>query len=239
MTGACIGLNLVLQAAEQGIDDYVVDRCPDMHSYLDKMCANSIGGVFLTLENLGVEENPQFRGVGLHNRVKGETKNEMIVRLVEAFTPKNVDLPESIIALKGENESLRLKIALQQHQRNKRKMENVVPKRRVQLSASHRQEIDLFLSPTRAALPSAPTSSSRIATPISNLSAGDYETPKKKRARIASLSAPNLSAGDCRVQSQSKYHPLAAIDSAVNIATLSQASYGDVPTSNLKGGCDM
>ena len=130
MTGACIDLNLVLQAAEQGIDDYVVDRCPDMHSYLDKMCANSIGGVFLTLENLGVEENPQFRGVGLHNRVKGETKNEMIVRLVEAFTPKNVDLPESIIALKGENESLRLKIALQQ-QRNKRKMEmeNVVPKR--------------------------------------------------------------------------------------------------------------
>ena len=119
MTGACIGLNLVLQAAEQGIDDYVVDRCPDMHSYLDKMCANSIGGVFLTLENLGVEENPQFRGVGLYIKGKGETKNEMIVRLVEAFTPKNVDLPESIIALKGGNESLRLKIALQQ-QRNKR-----------------------------------------------------------------------------------------------------------------------
>ena len=138
-------ISWVLQAAEQGIDDYVVDRCPDMHSYLDKMCANSIGGVFLTLENLGVEENPQFRGVGLHNRVKGETKNEMIVRLVEAFTPKNVDLPESIIALKGENESLRLKIALQQ-QRNKRKMEmeNVVPKRIVQLSVIDRKSTCSF-----------------------------------------------------------------------------------------------
>ena len=138
-------ISWVLQAAEQGIDDYVVDRCPDMHSYLDKMCANSIGGVFLTLENLGVEENPQFRGVGLHNRGKGETKNEMIVRLVEAFTPKNVDLPESIIALKGENESLRLKIALQQ-QRTKRKMEmeNVVPKRIVQLSVIDRKSTCSF-----------------------------------------------------------------------------------------------
>jgi len=135
---------------------------------------------------------------------------------------------------------MRLTIAVQQ-QRNKRKMEmeNVVPKRRVKLSASHRHEIDLFLSPTHAVLPSAPTSSSRIATPIPNLSAGDYETPKMKRARTASLSAPNLSACDCRVKSQSDYHPLAAIDSAVKFATLSQASYGDVPTSNLKGGCDI
>jgi hypothetical protein len=203
------------------------------------MCKKSMGFVFLTLENLGVEENPQFRGVGLHNRGKGETKNEMIVRLVEAFTPKNVDLPESIIALKEENESLRSKRALHQQRNQKMETENVVPKRRVQLSANQRSEIDLFLSPTRAALPSARTSSSRIATPMPNFSTGDYETPKKKRARIAPLSAPNLSAGDCRVQSQSKSYPLAAIDSAVNIATLSQASYGDVPTSNLKGGCDM
>jgi hypothetical protein len=242
LTGAHIDLNLVLQAAKQGIDDYVVDGCPDMHSYLFKMCKISIGGVFLTLENLGVGENPQFRGVGLHTRGKDETKKEMIVRLVEAFTPKNVDLPDSIIALKEGNECVRLKLALQQ-QRNhnkKRKMENVVPKRRVKVSANQRSEIDLFLSPKRAALPSAPTSSSRIATPMPNFSAGDYETPKKKRACIAPLSAPNLSAGDCRVQSQSKSYSQAAIDfdSAVNIATLSQASYGSVPTSNLKGGRD-
>lgn len=56
------------------------------------------------LQNLGVEENPKFRKISLVKRDPCEKKESLIVRIVEAYTQKDVALPASIQKLKDELE---------------------------------------------------------------------------------------------------------------------------------------
>ena len=47
-----------------------------------------------------MEEIPNFREVSVHPHRNNESKDSLILRVVEAFTPKGLDLPVSIQNLK-------------------------------------------------------------------------------------------------------------------------------------------
>ena len=57
------------------------------------------------INNLGVEKNLKFRQVILCKRKKNESKDNLIVCIVESYTPKDVALPASILNLKDEIET--------------------------------------------------------------------------------------------------------------------------------------
>lgn len=178
LPGACINLKCVLEAAQKGIKKYPVPGCDDMHGYLGNMSRETVDSVLVMLDNLGVEENPDFRGVSLRPRGHNESKDSLIVRVVEAFTPKDVALPASIQNLKDKINMERIaKIA--QAAIDKREKENVPEdKRRPTLSikrriAAHdfqetfspsnkkrRTRIDTALTPLKLCSSSAPNSSS-------------------------------------------------------------------------------
>ena len=86
LTGARIGFKLLFEAVEEGIEQYPVAGCDDIHQYIEKMSRNTITKVLLMIQNLGVEDNPHFRGAPLRRRRRNKSKDSLIVRVVEAFT---------------------------------------------------------------------------------------------------------------------------------------------------------
>ena len=96
LTGAHIDLKLVLDAVEEGIKMYPIAGCQDIHEYIQKMPRNTMIKVLTMIQNLGVESNAQFRAESLGARGRNETKDSLVVCVVEAFSPKRNDLPVSI-----------------------------------------------------------------------------------------------------------------------------------------------
>ena len=66
LTGAHIDLVLLFEAVEEGIKQYPDVGCDDIHQYIEKMSRSTITKVLLLKQNLGVEDNPHFRGAPLH-----------------------------------------------------------------------------------------------------------------------------------------------------------------------------
>ena len=89
------------------------------------MSRDTISKVLLMIQNLGVEDNPHFREGSLQRRKRNESKDSLIVRVVEAFTPKFHALPVSIQNLKDEFECKRIeniaKVAVKEREKGKRK----------------------------------------------------------------------------------------------------------------------
>ena len=87
---------------------YPVMGCNDIHQYCNSFTTEMLENAFLMLQNAGLTENPQFRGVPVRNRLyrnyKTESKAEMIVRFFEVITPANNLLPESVQELKSQIE---------------------------------------------------------------------------------------------------------------------------------------
>ena len=104
LTGANMELKRISNAIEDGIAKFPKLGCDNVHSYLDDMSSKTLTQIPIMLQNLGVEENPKFRKISLVKRNPGEKKESLIVRIVEAYTPKDVALPASIQKLKDELE---------------------------------------------------------------------------------------------------------------------------------------
>ena len=117
----------------------------------------------------------------LFTDVKNESKNSLIVRVVEAFTPKNLALPVSIQNLKDEIERKRIekiaKVAVEEKENEHAKLVTVPEDRRPKLSNKRRNVVrefvqvfspnkkrrtatDTAFTPTKICSSSAPNSSS-------------------------------------------------------------------------------
>jgi len=108
LTGAQIDLGEIPIAALRGIHMFPLMDCNDIHQYCNSFTTEMLENAFLMLQNAGLTENPQFRGVPVHKRLyrnyKTESKAEMIVRFFEVITPANNLLPESVQELKSQIE---------------------------------------------------------------------------------------------------------------------------------------
>ena len=147
------------------------------------MSRDTISKVLLMIQNLGVEDNPHFRYGSLQRRRQNESKDCLIVRAVEAFTPRFLALPVSIQNLKDEIERKRnekiAKVAVEEREKENAKLVTVPEDRRPKLSNKRRtfvREFEQFFSPNKK---------SRTATDTAF-------TPMK----LCSSSAPNSSSWD-------------------------------------------
>ena len=109
LTGAQIDLGEIPIAALRGIHMYPLMDCNDIHQDCSIFTTEMLENAFLMLQNAGgLTENPQFRGVPVHNRFyrnyKTESKAEMFVRFFKVMTPANNLLPELFQELKSQIE---------------------------------------------------------------------------------------------------------------------------------------
>ena len=130
-----------------------------------------------------MEEIPNFREVSVHPHRNNESKDSLILRVVEAFTPKFHALPVSIQNLKDEIERIRIekiaKVAVEEREKENAKLVTVPEDRRPKLSNKRRiceREFEQIFSPNKK---------SRTATDTAF-------TPMK----LCSSSAPNSSSWD-------------------------------------------
>ncbi len=112
------------------------------------MSRDTISKVPLMIQNLGVEDNPHFRKGSLCRRRKNESKDSLIVRVVEAFTPKFLALPVSIQNLKDDMERIRIeniaKVAAEKREKENEKLGTIPEDRRPKLSNKRRTLIRDF-----------------------------------------------------------------------------------------------
>ena len=165
LTGAQIDLNRLLEAAKNGIKQYPVAGCYDIHKYIERMSRYTIIQVLLMIRNLGVEENPDFRGVCLRVRSLNESHDSLIVRVVEALTPKDLHLPVSIQNLKDVIESKRIAKVAQAEEREKENAQLVS----VVSQSKKRCRTDTVLTPLKLCSSSAPNSSSLEKTSVKKI----------------------------------------------------------------------
>lgn len=130
LTGARIDLCLFTQAVLRGMDTFPIknksnEHCYDIVDYLNCLSSSDLDGVLVQIKNLGVQENPKFRNdVKLCKRLryKGETKQEMIVRIAKAITSKDLELPMSVQVL---DEELKRKREVARPKREREEAESV------------------------------------------------------------------------------------------------------------------
>jgi hypothetical protein len=156
LTGSRIDLQLLCEAVEEGIKQYPIAGCDDIHQYIEKMSRNTITKVLLMIQNLGIENNPHSRGFSLRRRKRNESKDSLIVRVVEAFTPKFLALPVSIQNLKDEIERKRIEkiaeVAAEEREKENEKLVTVPEDRRPKLSNKRRtfvREFEHVFSPNK------------------------------------------------------------------------------------------
>ena len=120
------------------------------------MSRDTISKVLLMIQNLGVEDNPHFRYGSLQRRRQNESKDCLIVRAVEAFTPRFLALPVSIQNLKDEIERIRIekiaKVAVEEREKENAKLVTVPEDRRPKLSNKRRicvREFEQCFSPNQ------------------------------------------------------------------------------------------
>ena len=74
LTGAQIDLGEIPIAILRGIHMYPLMDCNDIHQYCNSFTTEMLENAFLMLQNAGLTENPQFRGVpvrkGLYRNYK-------------------------------------------------------------------------------------------------------------------------------------------------------------------------
>ena len=184
MTGAHIYRKLLFEAVEEGIKQYPVAGCDDIHQYIEK-CQETrfTPEILLMIQNLGIEDSHHFRGTPLRQRRRNESKDSLIVRVAEAFTPKFLALPVSIQNLNDEFECKRIekigKVAVKEREKENVKLVTIPEDRRPKLSNKRRiceREFEQVFSPNKK---------SRTATDTAF-------TPMK----LCSSSAPNSSSWD-------------------------------------------
>jgi len=105
LTGAKMELKRISDAIENGIKNFPILGCDDVLSYLNRMPRSTLTNILIMIKNLGVEKNLKFRQVVLCKRKMHESKESLIVRIVESYTPKDVALPASIQNMKDEIET--------------------------------------------------------------------------------------------------------------------------------------
>lgn len=120
------------------------------------MSRDTIIQVLLMTRNLGVEENPDFRGVCLRVRSLNESHDSLIVRVVEALTPKDLHLPVSIQNLKDVIESKRIAKVAKAEKRENAQLVTVISQ------SKKRCRTDTVLTPLKLCSSSVPPNSSSL-----------------------------------------------------------------------------
>ena len=97
-------LKRISKAIDKGIVMFPVLGCDNVHSYPENMPYNTLKQIPIMIQNLGVEEKPKLRKVPFMKPSRRESKESLIVRIVEVYTPKDLALPVSIQELKDKIE---------------------------------------------------------------------------------------------------------------------------------------